>query len=86
MVVIFQNGRQNIHVLILPFLINVKKILVFKYTFSGPRPMIKENNLKYISKWSDKCLFCRSIYLFTNNAANMHGNAFRLIQADIGSI
>ena len=60
MVVIFQNG----------FNISVsnyrsKNILVFKYTFSGPR--IRENNLKYVSKWSDICWFYRSIDLFANH-------------------
>ena len=44
-----------------------EKILVFKYTFSGPRQRIRENNLKYVSKGSDKCLFYRSIDLFTNH-------------------
>ena len=28
---------------------------------------IRENNLKYVSKWSDKCLFYRFIDLFTNH-------------------
>ena len=37
MVVIFQNGGHNIHVLISLLLISIEKIFVFKYTFSGQR-------------------------------------------------
>ena len=37
MVAFFQNGRQNIPVLITPLLINIEKNLGVKYTFSGPR-------------------------------------------------
>ena len=70
-----------------------KEILVFKYTFSGPRPRMRENNLKYVFKRFDKCLFGRSIDLFTNHR-NININAdmicmvmlFWLIQADIDSI
>ena len=40
---------------------------VFKYTFSGQRPGIRENNQKYVSKCSDKCLFDRSVDSFTNH-------------------
>ena len=41
----FQNGRQNICVLLSQFLIDLeKKILVSKYTFSGPR--ITQNAIK----------------------------------------
>ena len=62
MVAIFQNGRQNIHVLLSAFLINVEKRSWCLYTFSGPG--IRENNLKDVSKRSDKCfLIVLLIYL-----------------------
>ena len=40
----FQNGRQNICVLLSQLLINLEKKLVSKYTFSGPR--ITQNAIK----------------------------------------
>ena len=50
---------------------------MFKYTISGPRQRIRENNLEYVSKWSDKYLFYRSIDLFTNHR-NINMNADKI--------